>query len=268
MLGLNGPYADVTAEAISDKDAPVKVFPMWSGVVSIAPPIPRTLRGEMRAHAIFAAGANAVIAREPMGDGDVILLACPEALQNRQVGVKDHLSLLTALAGRDRPAYFDEFVHGLEVEAGVVEILRQWGFGPLLVLASAACLVAFWRRRIRIGPAEDDARETRVEAIDFVDSLALLYQRALSRRQALALYRRAFEQSVALRSGLQGAAIEKRANELLGAPLPPLREVRGRDLKPQEFSKGLQTINSALGRLQDEKRIRSERQVQRASRPT
>ncbi len=201
---------------------------------------------------MVAAGNGPAAALSRMGRGEVVLLGCPEVFQNRHLGRADHLGLLSSLAGTGRPAVFDEFVHGSEVQAGTVEILREWGFGTFLVLVAVAALAGFWRRKSRLGPAEDDHRETRVEAVDFVDSLALLYDRTLSGRQALGLYEKAFEQSVAARTGLKGAALEAKVKEVLG------------EHRPAEFGRALQALNEAYRRLDDAKRPRSRGRAQGA----
>jgi hypothetical protein len=217
-------------------------------------------------HTLFASGTEPAVVRQKMGEGDLVVLALPEIFQNGHLAGGDHLALLDALAESGRPVVFDDFIHGIKGDAGILEILRQWGFGPFLVLAAVAALAAFWRRRTRLGPEEDDHRETRVEAVDLVDSLALLYNRSLLRRQALALYRQAFERALGVQTGLRGPALEARLREFLPGGLP-VRPVRGRDLSDGEFQRGLQSVNDAFRRLSDAKRSRSQREAPPAPRP-
>lgn len=266
MLAIDGPYASLRTDWRGEEEAR-KVFPVWPGVEKLEPPHRRVLAGPALddVHAVLATGKGPLAARGRMGKGDVVLLACPEVFQNAALGNAHHLALLGALAG-GRKAYFDESVHGLSSEAGAVEILRQWGFGPLLLLAALAALAALWRGRARLGPEEDDARETRVEAVDFVDSLAMLYNRALMRRQALGLYERAFEQAVAVRTGLKGPALQARVGELL-RHRPDLKGAAGRDLGAMEFQRGLREINEAFRRLEHAKRPGNRRTDEGARRP-
>lgn len=251
---MDGAYASLQASPASGPAA--KVFPAWPGVEKVEPPLARALGGKPleEAHAVFASGGDASAARVPMGKGEAVLLAWPELFQNRHVARADHLALLGALAGTGRPVVFDEFVHDVQREASPVEILREWGFGTFLVLAAAAAAIVFWRRGSRLGPEEDDHRETRVEAVDFVDSLALLYGRTLSEGQALALYEKAFEQSVSARTGLKDQALREKVRELL------------RGSRPADFGRALMALNEAFRRLDDAKRPRSRGAAQGALR--
>lgn len=271
VLAIDGDYADLSVRDAAAKEMS-KVFPMWPRVAKVFPSRRRSLEGTPLAasHALFAfeespSGASPAVSRFAIGKGDVILLSCPEIFQNSWIGQADHLALLEALAGSGRPVFFDEFVHGFESRAGTTEILKGWGLGPLLGLAVLTSGIAFWRRRARVGPEEDDHRETRIEAIDFVDSLALLYNRALQRRQALALYSQTFVKAVSLQTGLKGKALEARARELLGKD-PVLRSTEKRDLSAPDFQRELKTINEAFRRLEDAKRPGSRRKVEEAGR--
>jgi hypothetical protein len=201
--------------------------------------------------AIIAGDEAPVLSLAPRGKGDIVLCSTPEIFQNGKLGQADHLGLLLQLAGPGRPVFFDEFAHGLDRGTGTFEILARWGFGPFLVIVLIAWLVSFWRRRVRVGPEEDDARETRIEAVDFVDSLALLYARILPRRHLLSLYSRAFEQTAASRLGLRGPDLEARVREFL--PLRLTRPAKGKDLGAGEFHRDLDAINHAFRRLNDAK---------------
>lgn len=231
-----------------------KVFPVWPGVDRLEPPTLRGLRGTtaLEGLSLFAAGDDPVLLRNRRGRGEIFLCSAPELFQNGLLPRADHLALLDRLAGTGRMVFFDEHVHGAQGGAGVVEILRQWGFGPFLVLIAVAALVSFWRRRVRVGPEEDDARETRVEAVDFVDSLALLYRRMMPRRHALTLYAKEFERAVAVQTGLRDAALKARVADFL--PPRPSRPAKGKDLPVPDFEKELEQINLAFRRLNDAKR--------------
>ena len=259
VLAVAGPYATLSTHHVDSAD-PRKVFPLWPGVEHLQPPERRSLAGGALdgAHAVFAGDRGASVAFRREGKGEVVLLSCPEVFQNGFLGKADHLALLGRLAGEARPVVFDEFVHGVEIQTGALEILRHWGLGPFLLMALLAALAVAWRGRVRTGPPEDDARETRVEAVDLLDSLALLYRRTLPRRQALSLYAKAFQQDVSIRTGLRGPALEARVKELLGRPLV-LATPKGKDLAPAAFQLELMKINNAFGRLEDAKRDRSRR---------
>jgi len=231
-----------------------KVFPLFPGVDRIDPAPTRGLGGwaSREAVAVFAGDSAPVVAVTKKGKGEIVTLAVPEIFQNGRVGLADHLGLLDQLAGKDRPVIFDEYGHGLDRGSGTFEILGRWGFGPFIVVLLLASLVSFWRRRVRVGPEEDDARELRIEAVDFVDSLALLYTRMLPRRHLISLYSRAFGQTVAAHTGLRGPALEQRVREYL--PDRPARPGKGKDLGAGDFQRDLESINEAFRRLNDAKR--------------
>ncbi len=253
ILAIDRPYSSIDVQSI-DLTAPRKVFPLWPGVSRLDPPAARSIEGAaaLEGVTVFEAGGKAALVRQRRNRGDIVVCSLPELFQNAHLGRADHLALLDRLAESGRPVFFDEYVHGLQGELGTLEILRLWGFGPFIVLLLVAALASFWRRRIRVGPEEDDARETRVEAVDFVDSLALLYRRMLPRRHALQLYSKAFEKAVSVQTGLRDAALEARVRDFL--PPRPARPERGKDLAPTDFARELETINLAFRRLNDAKR--------------
>ena len=229
-----------------------KVFPSWPGVDSLRPEPRRALsgRGLQEAHAIFAAASDPLFARIAIGKGDLIVTAAPELFENRLLGEADHLALLVALAGAGRAVYFDERAHGAAEETGLFYLLAAWGFGPTLVLSGLAGALAFWRARARVGPEEDEHRETRSEAVDLVDSLGRLYDRTLTRDEALWLYAQAFERAVQARAGLRGEPLRERVKQLLGG-VPTRPRAGQRDLQPLDFSRRLKTLNDAYRRLLD-----------------
>lgn len=251
VIAIDRPFGSIEVDPAS-ASIPRKVFPVWPGVERLDPPSVRGLRRVPDGVTLFAAGSDPVIVRSRRGAGEIVLCSTPEVFQNGTLPKADHLALLDRLASTGRPVFFDEHAHGAEGSAGTIEILRQWGFGPFLVLIGLAALASLWRRRIRIGPEEDDARETRIEAVDFVDSLALLYRRMVPRRHALMLYAREFERAVAAQTGLRDAALKARVAELL--PPRPSRPARGKDVAVPEFEKELELINLAFRRLNDAKR--------------
>lgn len=259
VITVHKPYGPVQAEELQKKQSAVrKVFPLWPGVARLAPLNPRWLRVQAPAgtHAVFLAGESPMMLRQALGDGEVFLLATPEILSNAHVGKADHLALLEALAGvpEGRPVFFDERSHGLSHTDGVLETLAGWGLGPLLLLILLATGAAFWRGSARLGPAERPERDTRSDAVELLDSLADLYDRALRRSDAIRLYYESFVHTVAVETGLRGAALEERSRALLDGFVPPPEANTDDDIPRDSFERALQTINQAFRRLQDAKR--------------
>lgn len=251
VLAIDGRYGPLSTKPAGPGEAR-KLFPLWSGVGALRPEPPRALVGPALAetHAVFALGGDALVSRQVLGRGDVILTAAPELLENRLLGEADHLALLVSLAGDGRAVYFDERAHGAAEEASLFALLTAWGLGPTLVLAALAAGLAFWRARARLGPAEDEHQETRSEAVDLVDSLGRLYDRTLTRDEALRLHALGFERAVQARSGTKGEALRARVRELIGSP-PPAARSRQRELEPLDFARRLKTLNDAYRRLLD-----------------
>jgi hypothetical protein len=248
VFGLESDYGPVGVSGGSGRGAVRKVFPLWPGVAVLQVDAPRALRMDA-AHTVFSRGSESILSRIVLGDGEVLLLAVPEVLENARLGRADHLGLLDALAGSGRPVVFDEWAHGLGQEEGVLVLLLEWGLGPALAVAALAFLLLLWRGRMRLGPEEDDAADERSEAVDLVDSLAQLYDRALSRREAATLQLRGFREAVSLRTGLQGPALDRRIRELLdeGASLPP----GDREIPTSAFLRALDAVNDGYRRLEE-----------------
>jgi hypothetical protein len=261
VLAVASSYGPLDLAKIEEKTPVRKVFPVWPGVSEVHATARLGLTGPALAgfQAIALAGATPVIAREAVGGGEVLLLSCPEVLENRHLGEAHHLALLEALAGlpERRAVFFDERAHGLGDDAGMTATLGAWGLGPLLLLALLAAAAAFWRAAVRLGAADRDDRDTRSDAVELVDSLAGLYDRALGRGDAVRLYHESFVQTVAAETGLRGPALETRARELLeragGFEAPAVTDPRN-DLPKDRFDRDLRTLNEAFRRLQDAKR--------------
>jgi hypothetical protein len=232
-----------------------KVFPIWPGLDTLSLPATngwaaRSLPGGM--HKLFAANGEAIVARQEIGAGDVIVVSVPELFENENIAVDHHLALLAALALEDRrPVYFDEVVHGMAADDGALALLTEWRLGPLLVLAGIAALLTLWRNARRIGPAEEEDRDKRSDAIDLVASLGALYARSMSSVESIALYHEALARSVAAQSGLRGDALHRRIAELThDMTLPKGAQSAKRALPAHAFHRYLTTINDAFRTLE------------------
>jgi len=94
--------------------------------------------------------------------------------------------------------------------------MKEWNLGPFLALCVLATALLFWRHGRRVGPPEEDFRDTRSEAVDLVQSLGALYHDVTPEQQALELYRDALTRTVAMQTGLRGDTLKTRVAELLG----------------------------------------------------
>lgn len=228
------------------KNVARKVFPIWRRVNDFELPAWRTfdtLRPRM--HALFVADGRAVVARERIGDGEVYVIAVPELFQNQHLA--KHLELLAALAGVKRPVYFDEVIHGITSDDGALALLKEWNLGPMLLMLGIVSLLLFWRGGRRVGPAEDEHRETRSDAVDLVRSLGALYRGVTRDSEAISLYYDSLTRTVANTSGLRGEQLRKRVDDLTGGLVPPSKSG---SIPNAVFKRMLAQINQAFERLQ------------------
>ena len=231
------------------KGVAAKVFPIWPGVTAISVDEGRTFTTaslDPRMHALFTINGEPAIARESIGAGEVIVMSIPEVLQNNFVRRRGALPLLEALAPANRPIYFDESIHGFDDSSGTVAILKQWALGPMLLLFALAALLYFWRNAKRLGPPEDDVRETRSDAIDLVGSLGTLYMSVMTDDEAIAMYREALVRSVAVQTGLRGEALYRRVSDLTQHDVAVSSSRR---MKPAAFRRHLNILNEAFRKL-------------------
>jgi hypothetical protein len=250
MAGAVGPLkSQYDAEGVAHR-----VFPFAPGIERIALPerrgiAPSSLSARMIA--LYISGKSVVVSRELLGTGDIIVVAVPEMFQNRNLGIGNHLAFLIALSGVSRPIYFDEYVHGLASADGPLDLLKEWRLGPFLLLVLGVAILKLWRGAARVGPPEEEFRDTRSEAVDLVSSLGALYQKSMTDNAALALYREALTRSVAAQSGLRGVALQKRVAELMGG-------------RPT-----LERINNAFRRLnaKHQRNLNANRRAASAARP-
>jgi hypothetical protein len=235
-----------------------KVLPVWPAVGDLAlekeARVFVTLRPRMLP--LFVAGSHAVLGRERIGTGELLVLSVPELLRNDNL--MRNLALLAALAGDGRPVYFDEVLHGITRGDGALPLMKEWNLGPFLLMLAAASLLVFWRGGRRVGPAEDDARETRSDAVDLVRSLGALYHEVTSDTEAIALYYDALTRAVAHSSGLRGEALRKRVDELTGSLVPPPGAAR---MPRVTFARQLGAINQGFEKAQGLKGSEAQRRT-------
>jgi len=247
VLAVSHTYAGLSVHGATAKAA-TKVFPIWSGMPTIALPEARTLAGEavLRAgHSLYTINDAPVMSRIPIGSGDVIAIAVPELFMNKFVA--QHLDLLAALTGDRRAVFFDEYVHGEASDEGALGIMKEWNLGPFLLLLLFVFVLTLWRNGVPLGAREDDFHDTRSEAVDLVASLGALYERSMTNGEAIILYHQAFTRAVAIQSRLRGEPLQKRVNELTGYLRVPAKT---ESLDAESFKRSLMKINEGFGRIE------------------
>jgi hypothetical protein len=223
-----------------------KVFPLWPGIDKLDLPESRTVGGEALrdGHSVYTADDKSIVARVIVGAGDVIVFGVPEALDNDHLAA--NLPFLVALTGSARRVYFDETLHGMATGEGMLALLKEWKLGPFLLLLLVIAAIVVWRGGARIGVPDDEFRDTRSEAIDLVGSLGALYDRSMTKGEALAAYHRELTRAVAASSGLRGEALHKRVSEMTGGVGPTWKH---QEITNEEFQRMLTSMNAAFARL-------------------
>lgn len=251
VLAVGGGYGPLDVTDLPAKTRIARVFPLWPEVRRIEPNPARALGGSplSLASVVFLAGEQPFVARLGLGRGEVILLGCPEIFANDRLAKGDHLALLEALAGApgERPVYFDERAHGRQRHHGTLTLLAGWGFGPALLLGLLGAAAAFWRARSTLGPPERDDPDLRSDAVDLVDALGELYDRALRRVDALRVHHDNLVRTVAAETGLSGSALAGRMALLLPGFSPP--PVGASEISREELHRQLRIVNEAFGRI-------------------
>jgi hypothetical protein len=223
-----------------------KVFPIWPAARDFTQPADSygflSLPAQM--HAVFIVRDVPVIARQRIGSGELFVLSTPQLLRNDQL--VNHLALLAALAGANRPVYFDEVPHGIVSDDGSLALLKEWNLGPFLLLLLALAALIFWRYGRRIGPPEEDFRDVRSEAVDLVRSLGALYRDVTTPAEGIALYYDTLTRTVASQTGLRGDALHKRVADLAGGLARPEPT---RSMPMVVFRRQLDMINEGFAKL-------------------
>ena len=235
----------------SDANKPSVVLPMLPRVTTVIPAQRATLIDDqlLDATPIITAGSRVLVARRQVGAGDVWLVACPEIFTNEHLMMADHAALLLALVGTQRPVWFDEKIHDVVSDVGLMMLLRQWGLGPALAIGVWLVVLWFWRARVLLGPPADPWRDHRAEAVEGIDALAGLYHRALSRRELIDLYRQRLLREVILRTGQRPLTARTTVDRLTtGLRLP------AGALGDADFLRLMNRINQAFRSLRDEYR--------------
>ncbi len=222
-----------------------QVFPIDPPLPKIDVPNCHSLSGAglQRFHSLVINDAGPVLVRRQLGAGEVIVFAMPEALSNEYLAKGGNLALLERLAGSGRSVYFDETVHGIEEESSLWDLLvGDWRLGPALVVLALAAIAAFWRKARATGLPERIENDVRSEAVDLVQSLGQLYDRAVDREESLRLYYQGLVRAVHARTGLTGEALEQlvRSRTKGYDPKPKFQ-----DISREEFQRMLKILNHA-----------------------
>ncbi len=143
-------------------------------------PLPELLPAGARV--LYAAGAEPYVVTSPLGNGRVICGTSDRLLSNNFVTRGDNLaivlSLLTPEGRMPRHLFFEESHHGYSAVYAMARLLDQPGVRFAGMLALLGVLAFFASSLARFGPVIPLHRTSGRSTLEFVDSIADLYQRA------------------------------------------------------------------------------------------
>jgi len=143
----------------------------------------------------FGDSAGGVVVSMSEGAGTVIVVSDPYLVTNAGLPVAGNLDLFVNIlfshAAGAKTVYFDEYHHGFERRPSIFHLLAGTSLGwALLQVAIAAILLMFSRAR-RFGQPKPMLKGTHRSSLEYVTSLAGIYQSARASDQVLSnLYNR------------------------------------------------------------------------------
>lgn len=255
VLALDGSVPSIELKELSRATAWVRVRPDWPTVESPEAFGPaKHLSGPWLADAytVFTAADHPVVARKPMGRGDVVAIASASILQNAWLEDGTNLEFLDALVEGRRQVYFDEGAHGLGRSEGITGLLRRWKLLPFLASLLVLTIAVLVRRNHPLGRPDRDDHAPPVDAVDLVEALGRLYARSLRDEEALGLHRDHLRRVVSEKTGLSGPALRKRVDTLLAGTGASAKSSSTKSA--QAFEQELSLINRALRRAHEHPR--------------
>lgn len=253
ILALDGSAPSIEVQELTPPAPWARVHRDWPAVGQPQPAGPaKFLSGPWLkdAYAVFTSSNQPVVARRPMGEGDVVAIASASIFQNAYLKDGANLAFLDSLV-QGRPAvYFDEGAHGLGAREGTTDLLRRWKLLPFLASLLVLTVAILVRKHRALGRPDRDDPPPPVDAVDLVEALGRLYATALSDEEALGLHRDHLRRVIAEKTGLRGVALRKRVDLLLAG------EVKRAGSAPpaKAFEDELSLINRALRRAHEHPR--------------
>ncbi len=140
----------------------------------------RTERKDAVRH--FRDRAGVAVISLPEGEGTVVVLSDPYLVTNAGLPEGDNLNLLVnvllAYAGNTKTIYFDEYHHGFERRQSILHLLKGTSLGWALIQIVVAVALLMYSRGRRFGQPKPALEETHRSSLEYVTSLANIYQAA------------------------------------------------------------------------------------------
>jgi hypothetical protein len=160
------------------------------------------------------------VIRVPYGKGEVIWWASSEPLTNSGISQKDNAQLLLNSVGTrgDKPVLWDEYFHedAKTVIDSIWESPLKWALLQCALIGMVVCFT--WSRRF--GPVRAAATRSRLAPMEFVETLAGLYQRAKAGNVAVEIVYERFRTALKRRYGIRRETSPIEVAQLLGSSAP------------------------------------------------
>ncbi len=132
-------------------------------------------------------GRRIVVAAEfRRGQGSVVVLAIPEVLSNKYLGLADNAILaVRLLAPQAEEVVFDEFYHGLGVRGDIFYLFTRPGFAGAALGLLLLVGVRSWRAGVLIGPALEEREKSRREIGEYLSAMGHFFSRGRRMRPFL-----------------------------------------------------------------------------------
>ena len=223
---------------------------------------------------LYAESSNIAVVSWKLGDGEILWWAGPTPLTNAGITHEDNLefflsSALSTLSNKPRRIYWDEYFHGQRSSlwSYVQKTSLAWGLLQIGLVA-LAILFSFSRRR---GPLYAPPEVSRLSPLEFVDTLAGLYEKAGAASSALSVsyerFRSQLTRQLSLPATAHDAELGRAASQRFGwsdADLAPLLE-RARNythnpkLRPSQALQVIQELEAYASRLRIRPRSQREK---------
>lgn len=143
----------------------------------------------------FGDSAGGVVVSMSEGEGTVIVVSDPYLLTNAGLPVAGNLDLFVNIlfshAADAGTVYFDEYHHGFERRPSIFHLLAGTSLGWALLQVAIAVILLMFSRARRFGQPKPMLKETHRSSLEYVTSLAGIYQSARASDQVLSnLYNR------------------------------------------------------------------------------
>ena len=159
--------------------------------------------------AVYGSGRAAVVYEATIGRGRAIWLAGTTPIENATIDAPGHLELLLNAVGTPpRRIVWNEFVHGQRASlwSYLARTSAPWALAQLAIAAAVAAMI-FVRRRLPIRVPRAIAR---TNPLEFVETMAVLYDRARSGAAAVGISRARLRRLLLVSSGSAAAESDAR----------------------------------------------------------